>query len=134
MSEYDPIGTAKQATLEFWQKFFNEGDMEAFDRFRHETYQENGMPSVDGTSLKEWIQGVRTAYELNVTVDRVIGANMRAKLDDSDAEPVVTVCVDWTAAGVPRDPSMEPLLVHGMNVLFFEPEGKLVLQNWHSQG
>lgn len=133
MSESNPIETAKQRTLDFWQQFFNEGDMEAFDRFTHETYQENGMPTVDGASLKTWIQGVRTQYDLNVTVDRVAGGMIKAKLDDGDPAMVVTACVDWTATGASRDSSQPPLLVHGMNVLFFEPEGKLVLQNWHTQ-
>lgn len=132
MSEVDAIGIAKQATADFWEKFFNEKDMTAFDRFASKTYQQNGSPSADGAYLKQWVQGITSKYDLTVKVDRLIGAEMMAKLDDGAPRKVVTVCIDWTATGEPHDRSMEPLVAAGMNVLYFE--GDRVLQNWHCTG
>jgi hypothetical protein len=125
MSEGTAIERAKDATAEFWEKFFNQKDMEAFDRFAHATYQQNGMPSADGAYLKQWVQGMN---DLSVTVERVVGAEMGAKLDDGDPLKIVTTCIYWTATGE-RD--NKPFKTAGMNILYFDAESNRVMQNWH---
>ena len=125
MSESDAIEMAKDATAEFWEQFFNQKDMTAFDRFVHATYQQNGMSSGDGEYLKQWVRGMK---DLSVKVERLFGAEMQVKLDDGDPKKVVTTCIYWTATGE-RD--NKPFTTSGMNVLYFDSESNRVLQNWH---
>ena len=131
MPHQDPITVAEAATREFWEKFFNEGDMNAFNRFAASGYQENGTPGADGSGLKKWIEGVRARYDLQVTIDELLGAEMPAQLPGADGPAqVVTVSLSWTATGTPKESGESPFRTKGMNVLFFR--GDRVVVNSHA--
>ena len=104
----------------FWQQFFNEERLVAFDEVTAPgSYRHNGSVK-DGTGLKAWAEALQKDFHLNVEIERTIPDGNR-------------VAIYWVARPIRKSDKRKQPSVHGMNVLAFDEEGRIT-ENWNCIG
>jgi hypothetical protein len=104
----------------FWQEFFNEERLEAFDEVTApDNYHHNGELK-DGSGLKKWVGELQHAFRLNVEIVRTIPHEDR-------------VALYWVARPESKADGRKRESMHGMNVLVFDANHRIT-HNWNCMG